>query len=209
MPRPPEERKPWELHANNPSRREFFRWVAASILSPAACSLAGGAIAALGGRRAQAASPDLRKDWLARWEKNILQDARNRYCDREMGEEIGWLVSPFLNGFYYGYLATHDGKWVDLLVDWTDAWISRGVKEPDGYIGWPKADGASTSVMPGLLHRQHAGRGDGAAARGPDGRHDLEDAGAQGEVRPQGERAISAWPKRSSTSGTGGAAGAR
>ena len=97
-----------------PQRREFFRWVAAGILSPAACSLAGGAIAALGGRRAQAASPDLRKDWLARWEKNILQDARNRYCDREMGEEIGWLVSPFLNGFYYGYLATHDGKWADL-----------------------------------------------------------------------------------------------
>ena len=134
-----------------PRRREFFRWVAASILSPAACSLAGGAIAALGGRRAQAASPDLRKDWLARWEKNILQDARNRYCDREMGEEIGWLVSPFLNGFYYGYLATHDDKWADLLVDWTDAWIRRGVKEPDGCLGWPKADGASTTAMPGLL----------------------------------------------------------
>ena len=94
--------------------------------------------------------PALRKDWLARWEKNILNDARNRYCDREMGEEIGWLVSPFLNGFYYGYLATHDRKWVDLLVDWADAWIKRGVKEPDGYTGWPKADGASTSVMPGL-----------------------------------------------------------
>ena len=26
----------------------------------------------------------------------------------------------------------------------------RGVKEPDGYTGWPKADGASTNVMPGL-----------------------------------------------------------
>ena len=39
---------------------------------------------------------------------------------------------------------------MDLLVDWADAWIRRGVKEPDGYIGWPKADGASTSVMPGL-----------------------------------------------------------
>ena len=24
--------------------------------------------------------------------------ARDRYCDKEMGEEIGWLVSPFLNG---------------------------------------------------------------------------------------------------------------
>ena len=45
----------------------------------------------------------LAKDWLARWEKSIVSDARNRYCDREMGEEIGWLVSPFLNGFYGGY----------------------------------------------------------------------------------------------------------
>ena len=98
----------------------------------------------------QAAGRDLRKEWLARWEKGILNDVRNRYCDREMGEEIGWLVSPFLNGFYYGYLATHDSKWVDLLVDWGDAWVRRGVKEPDGDLGWPKADGASTSVMAGL-----------------------------------------------------------
>ncbi len=67
-----------------------------------------------------------------------------------MGEEIGWLISPFLSGFYYGYQATHESKWVDLLVDWANAWIKRAVKEPDGYTGWPKADGASTSVMPGL-----------------------------------------------------------
>ena len=83
--------------------------------------------------------PSLTRDWLARWEKNILGDARNRYCDREMGEEIGWLVSPFLNGFYYGYRATGDGQWVEHLVDWADSWIKRGVKEPDGFIGWPKA----------------------------------------------------------------------
>ena len=132
-------------------RREFLkRALSAGILPPAACCLGAGIFAALGQRTAQAAGPELRKDWLARWQKNILGDARNRYCDREMGEEIGWLVSPFLNGFYYGYLATHDTKWVDLLIDWADAWIQRGVKEPDGYIGWPKADGAGTSVMPGL-----------------------------------------------------------
>ncbi len=79
------------------------------------------------------------QDWLARWEKNILGDARNRYCDRELGEEIGWLISPFLNGFYYGYRVTHDPKWVGYLADWADAWINRGVKEPDGFIGWPKS----------------------------------------------------------------------
>jgi len=56
-------------------------------------------------------------DWKARWEKNIVNDAKNRYCDKEMGEEIGWLVSPFLNGFYHGYMATGDRKWIDLLID--------------------------------------------------------------------------------------------
>jgi|YNPNPStandDraft_1061719.scaffolds.fasta_scaffold07103_2 hypothetical protein len=33
---------------------------------------------------------------------------------------------------------------MDLLIDWGDAVIRRGVKEPDGSIGWPKAGGAST-----------------------------------------------------------------
>jgi hypothetical protein len=86
--------------------------------------------------------------WLRRWEANILNEARTRYCDREMGEEIGWLVSPFLNGFYYGYRATGDAKWVAMLVDWADSVIRRGVKEPDGYLGWPKPAGASTDAMP-------------------------------------------------------------
>jgi len=81
------------------------------------------------------------KDWLARWEKNITGDARNRYCDKQVGEELGWLVSPFLNGFYYGYLATHDLNWIEMLIDWTDSCIRRGVREPDGFMGWPKSDG--------------------------------------------------------------------
>lgn len=93
----------------------------------------------------------LAKEWLSRWEGYILNSARNRYCDREMGEEIGWLVSPFLNGFYYGYLATKDVKWVEMLIDWADSWIRRRVKEPDGYIGWPKANGASTHAVPSLF----------------------------------------------------------
>ncbi|MBI3831012.1 MAG: hypothetical protein HY291_15940 [Planctomycetes bacterium] len=86
------------------------------------------------------------QDWLSRWEKNIEGDARNRYCDKEMGEEIGWLMTPFLDGFYYGYKATKNAKWIDYLVDWTDSWIKRGVKEPDGYIGWPKPGAAGTKV---------------------------------------------------------------
>ena len=126
-------------------RRAFLGQAAAAAV-PAAGLLGGLSHSAA----AQATDDSLRRDWLARWEKNILGGLRNRYCDREMGEEIGWLLSPYLNGFYYGYQATHEEKWVDLLVDWADAWIKRGVKEPDGYIGWPKENGASTNVVPGL-----------------------------------------------------------
>ena len=85
-------------------------------------------------------------DWLARWEKNITGSVRSRYCDTALGEEIGWLMMPYLNGFYYGYMATRNSKWVDLLVDWTDSWIRRAVREPDGYIGWPKRGAAGTEV---------------------------------------------------------------
>ena len=80
-------------------------------------------------------------DWRARWEKSILGDMRRRYCDTEMGEELGWLISPFLNGFLYGYRATGDMQWVRHLVDWMDALLQRAVTEPDGYLGWPKGDG--------------------------------------------------------------------
>jgi hypothetical protein len=83
--------------------------------------------------------PALAKDWLERWQKSILSDAKNRYCDKEMSEELGWLVSPFLDGFYYGYKATGDVAWLERLADWTHAWTSRGVKEPDGFLGWPKS----------------------------------------------------------------------
>jgi hypothetical protein len=90
--------------------------------------------------------PDLAKTWEAAWEKSILADRNQRYCDKEMGEEIGWLISHYLNGFYYGYLAAHDEKWIDILVDWADSWLRRGVKEPDGFIGWPKKEAAGTDV---------------------------------------------------------------
>jgi hypothetical protein len=96
--------------------------------------------------------PALLKDWQVKWEKSILDgQAHDRYCDKETGEELGWLVSPYLYGFYYGYRATGDLKWIDLLMDWTESWTRRGVKEPDGFIGWPKADGTSTDVVPHLF----------------------------------------------------------
>ena len=85
------------------------------------------------------AQATLANDWLARWQEHILGELHHRYCDHELGEELGWLVSPFLNGFYYGYLATRNPRWVEHLADWTDSWLKRGVKEPDGFIGWPKS----------------------------------------------------------------------
>ena len=84
--------------------------------------------------------PAIGADWIQRWEHYLLNSARDRHCDTETGEEIGWLVSPYLNGFYYGYLATQQDRWIAMLVDWADSWIVRAVKEPDGYPGWPKAN---------------------------------------------------------------------
>ena len=86
------------------------------------------------------------KDWLLRWERSILSENSMQYCGTEMGEEIGWKISPFLKGFYYGYLATGNLLWVDKLVACTDAWFNRAVKEPDGYFGWPKVGAAGTAV---------------------------------------------------------------
>jgi hypothetical protein len=85
-------------------------------------------------------------DWLPRWEKKIVADSGDRYCDKAMGEDLGWLMSPFLDGYYYGYLATKDTKWVERLIDWTDAWVKRAVTEPDGFPGWPMEKSAGTEV---------------------------------------------------------------
>jgi len=88
----------------------------------------------------------LAREWLARWEKRIIRDARNRYCDSEMGEQVGWLIGPFLDGFYYGYLTTQDPRWIDMAIDWGDSLVQRGLKGPDGYIGWPKVGKAGTYI---------------------------------------------------------------
>lgn len=123
-------------------RREFFRKAAvatATSMLTARNVIASEAMRKPGRQPPVIMEETLAADWLARWEKSILGRIKNRYCDREIGEEIGWLVSPFLNGFYYGYLATGNAKCAELLVDWTDSWIKRGVQEPDGFIGWPKS----------------------------------------------------------------------
>jgi hypothetical protein len=127
------------------NRRQFLRHTLMAASASAFLFKPGRALAAPADAPAPFIDSATAKDWLARWEKNILAEARTRYCDTEMGEELGWLVSPFLEGFYYGYLATRDTKWIDRLMDWTNACRKRAVKEPDGFFGWPKGDGGGNS----------------------------------------------------------------
>lgn len=86
------------------------------------------------------------KDWLSRWQANILGNVGNHYCSKDLGEDMGWLMLPMLKGFYYGYLATRNPNWAALLVSCTDTWIRRALLEPDGYIGWPKEGAAGTNI---------------------------------------------------------------
>ena len=86
------------------------------------------------------------EDWKSRWRKEITQHPPTQYCDSAMGEEVGWLLRPYLSGYYYGYVLTGDSSWIDLLDDCVDALIKRAVKEPDGYLGWPKLGAAGTDV---------------------------------------------------------------
>ena len=122
------------------------RFLGHTIQAAGCWSLLGGVLPTTGlgaadvGNRLQLDAQTAR-DWRARWEQSILGDMRRRYCDTETGEELGWFISPFLNGFLYGYRATGDVQWVRHLVDWTDALVQRAVTEPDGYLGWPKGDG--------------------------------------------------------------------
>src|SRR5258708_811282 len=124
-------------------RRKFLQEI--SVKTMAAGAAAGAWIdrplfAAAAAGRAPLVDVATAKDWQSRWEKHIIHDSDERYCDKETGEELGWLGAPFLDGFYYGYLATRDAKWVEMLIDWTDSCVKRGLKEPDGFTGWPKGD---------------------------------------------------------------------
>ncbi|WP_146102035.1 hypothetical protein [Rhodopila globiformis] len=80
------------------------------------------------------------------WKLNIAREMRAHYCETATGEEIGWLISPILNGLYYGYLATADTRWIDGLISCANDWVRRAVVEPDGYPGWPKVGAAGTPV---------------------------------------------------------------
>ena len=91
--------------------------------------------------------PAKQKDWLARWDKALVKDVKGfPVCESVLGEDLGFVMTPAMDSFYYGYMATKDPKYVDMLVDWTDVLIKRAVKEPDGYVGWPCLKAAGTDV---------------------------------------------------------------
>ncbi len=85
------------------------------------------------------------------WEFFVKDGGAGRNCLTAKGEEIGWLMSPPLNAYYYGFLATRDSTWIERSIACTDAWLRRGVAEPDGFIGWPKfgAAGNPTDQLDG------------------------------------------------------------
>ncbi|MGD0999517.1 MAG: hypothetical protein ABSA67_02355 [Candidatus Brocadiia bacterium] len=90
------------------------------------------------------------KDWLARWDKFISGvDKDYRTCDTAQDGEIAWLVTPVMEGFYNGYRATHDTRYVDMAVDWADSLIKRAVMEPDGCLGWPGQWGRTKIINAG------------------------------------------------------------
>ena len=70
-------------------RRGIVLWIAMELARLAAT--AGAVEPPL--QRVGAPDPELTRDWPERWERRVLQSARTRYCDTEMGEE---LVLPFL-----------------------------------------------------------------------------------------------------------------
>ena len=92
------------------------------------------------------------QEWLTDWNANITgTDTGYRTCATAMGEDLDWLLTPPLEGMYYGYMATGNTKYVDMFADWTDTFLARAVIEPDGYPGWPAADASGTSqTAPGL-----------------------------------------------------------
>jgi len=86
------------------------------------------------------------KHWLDRWQQDILAHNPLRHCSMEAGEKIGWQIYPFLEGFYEGYRATASPVRVDRFIACADAWLARAVREPDGFVGWPKTGAAGTDV---------------------------------------------------------------
>ncbi len=97
-------------------------------------------------------TPGSLQEWLTDWDQNVTgTDTGYRTCATAIGEDLDWLLTPPLEGMYYGYMATGNTKYVAMFADWTDTFLARAKIEPDGYPGWPAADASGTSqTAPGL-----------------------------------------------------------
>ncbi|MGO8702913.1 MAG: family 16 glycosylhydrolase, partial [Candidatus Brocadiia bacterium] len=96
------------------------------------------------------------QEWFGLWDSNIegeyswemtpgvLATGFSDYGG--LGENIDWQLAPVLTGFYYGYMASSDPHYVDLMVSCVDTLISLETIEPDGYPGWPASAPAGTST---------------------------------------------------------------
>jgi hypothetical protein len=84
--------------------------------------------------------------WLTDWDLNVTNSYTNFTLPRDnaVGENLAWWLTPQLEAFYYGYMATGDPKYVAMLVNWTDGFLARAVTEPDGYPGWPALGSSGT-----------------------------------------------------------------
>lgn len=84
--------------------------------------------------------------WFSEWERNVESTEKNSYCNKETGEEIGWILSHELWAYYWAYAASGELKWITKLTKCADALTRRAIIEPDGFPGWPKLGAAATTV---------------------------------------------------------------
>ena len=111
---------------------------------------------------------------------------------------------PIITGSWRHGTAT----WIERSIACTDAWLRRGVAEPDGFIGWPKfgaagnptdqldsyyADSLLGEAMALRAHRPHVG---GDPSRSLDFGHDM--ATRRGAISKSHKAFYDKWDKRGS-----------
>ena len=166
-----------------PTRRSVLK---ASALSALACLLGGPRLLAAGGRPpAINIDPDLAKNWLARWRKNILGDERDGFPDEETDRESAW--STRSTGF--SQLSPQPAKPPNPRptpsVD--DGSVSHSARGPGGSTVSSSQPSRRCRWLPPNLPKRITGR----AAMGlrpavPHGRTGPQDVSPEGKVRPQG-----------------------
>ena len=100
-----------------------------------------GALPAAWGMTITEMPPATLTTWLNNWNANLTgnyNNYRGPTCEGAVGEDLDWLLTPLMEGYYYGYMATGDTTYVAMFQNWADIFIARAFTEPDGYPGWPR-----------------------------------------------------------------------